>query len=37
MLSKLISFAVVMALIYFALTRGLPWIQEQIRPDGTQL
>jgi len=32
MLSRLISFAVVMALIYFALTRGLPWIQEQFAP-----
>jgi len=32
MLSKLVSFAIVMALIYFALTRGLPWIQEQFAP-----
>ena len=32
MLSKLVSFAVVMAIIYFALTRGLPWIREQIAP-----
>jgi hypothetical protein len=32
MLSRLVSFAVVMALVYFALTRGLPWIREQIAP-----
>ena len=32
MLSKLVSFAIVMALVYFALTRGLPWIREQIAP-----
>ena len=32
MLSRLVAFAVVMALVYFALTRGLPWIQEQLSP-----
>lgn len=32
MLSKLVSFAVIMAIIYFALTRGLPFIREQIAP-----
>lgn len=32
MLSKLVSFAVVIAVVYFALTRGLPWIREQIAP-----
>jgi hypothetical protein len=32
MLSRLVSFAVVMALVYFALTRGLPWVREQIAP-----
>jgi len=31
-LSKLVSFAVVLALIYFALTRGLPMIREQLAP-----
>jgi len=32
MLSRLVSFAIVMAIVYFALTRGLPWIREQIAP-----
>jgi hypothetical protein len=32
MLSRLVSLAVVMAVVYFALTRGLPWIREQIAP-----
>ena len=32
MLSRIVSLAVVMGIVYLALTRGLPWIREQIAP-----
>lgn len=34
MLNRLITLAIVLALAYFVLTRGLPWIQQQMSPAG---